>query len=85
MVTSLPAWHAPSARNHFRSNSGNHKTLKNSEAAADRRVKHVDTKALSSVGVSNRDTISDEWRYLLPISASGPFCENDKALITRKR
>jgi hypothetical protein len=63
----------------------NHTTLKNSETAADRRVKHKDTKAPSSVGLSNSDTISGEWRHLLSISTSGLFCQNDKALITRKR
>jgi hypothetical protein len=66
-------------------NLENHKTLKNSQTAADRRVKHKDTKIPSSVGLSNGDTISGDWRRLLSISASGLFCQNEKALITRKR
>jgi hypothetical protein len=63
----------------------NHKTLKNSQTAADRRVKHKDTKIPSSVDLSNSDTISDEWHRLQLISASGLFCQNEKMLITRKR
>jgi hypothetical protein len=66
-------------------NLENHKTVKNSKTAADRRVKHKDTKVPSSVGLSNSDTISGEWRDLLSISASGLFCQNEKSLITRKR
>jgi hypothetical protein len=66
-------------------NLENHKTLKNTKTAADRRVKHKDTKIPFSVGLSNSDTISGEWRCLLPISASDLFCQNEKALITRKR
>jgi hypothetical protein len=66
-------------------NLENHKTLKNSEAAADIRVKHKDTKIPYSVGLSNSDTISGEWRRLLPIAASGLFCQNEKSPITRKR
>jgi hypothetical protein len=38
-----------------------------------------------SVGLSNNDTISGEWRHLLPISASGKFFQNEKSLFTRKR
>jgi hypothetical protein len=66
-------------------NLDNHKTLKNSETAADRRVKHKDTKVPSSVGLSNSDTISGKRRHPLSISASGLFCQNEKSLITRKR
>jgi hypothetical protein len=69
----------------FGRNLENHKTLKNSQTAADRRVKHKDIKVPYSVGLSNSDNISDEWRRLLPISASGLFCQDEKALITRKR
>jgi hypothetical protein len=54
-------------------NLENHKTLKNSETAADKRVKHRDTKIPSSVGQSNSDTISGEWR------------RHKKALTTRER
>jgi hypothetical protein len=53
--------------------------------AADRRVKHKDTKVPSSVGLSKSDTISGMLRHLLSISASGLFCQNEKSLITRKR
>jgi hypothetical protein len=66
-------------------NLENHKTLKNSETAADRRFKHKDTKVPYSVRLSKNDTISGERRHLLPISASGLFCQNEKVLITRKR
>jgi hypothetical protein len=66
-------------------NLENHKNLKNSETAADRQVKHVDTKKPSSIRLSNIDTISGEWRRLRPISASGLFCQNEKSLVTRKR
>jgi hypothetical protein len=66
-------------------NLENHKNLKNSETAADRRVKRKDTKVPSLVRLSNSDTISGEWRRLQPISASGLFCQNEKALITRER
>jgi hypothetical protein len=66
-------------------NLENHKTLKNSKTAVDRRVKHKDTKVPSSVGLSNSDTISGKRRHLLSISASGLFCQNEKSLITRKR
>jgi hypothetical protein len=66
-------------------NLENHKTLKNSKTAADRRVKHKDTKVPYSVGLSNSDTISGKRRHLLSISASGLFCQNEKSLITRKR
>jgi hypothetical protein len=69
----------------FGRNLENHKILKNSETAADRRVKHKDTKVPSAVRLSNIDTISGEWRRLQPIFASGLFCQNEKALITRKR
>jgi hypothetical protein len=62
-------------------NLKNHKTLKNSQTVADRRVKREDTKEPSSVGLSNSETISGEWRRLLPISATGLFCQNEKALI----
>jgi hypothetical protein len=86
MVMSLPACRASSARNYFRSKfMQNHKTLKNSQTAADRRVKHKDAKISYLVGQSNSDTISGEWRRLLLISASGLFCQNEKTLITRKR
>jgi hypothetical protein len=86
MVTSLPACHAPLAPETTSGrNLENHKTLKNSQTAADRRVKQKDTKIPYSVGLSNIDTISGEWRRLLPISASGLFCQNEKLLITRKR
>jgi hypothetical protein len=63
----------------------NHKTLKNSQTVADRRVKQKDTKKPSSVGLSNSDTISDEWRRLLPISSSGPLSRLSEALLTRER
>jgi hypothetical protein len=63
----------------------NHKTLKNSQTVADRRVKHRDRKTPSSVGPSISDTTSGEWRHLLLIPASGPFCQNEIALITRER
>jgi hypothetical protein len=66
-------------------NLENHETLKNSKTAADRRVKHKDTKVPSSVGLSNSDIISGMRRYLRSISASGLFCQNEKSLITRKR
>jgi hypothetical protein len=66
-------------------NLENHKTLKNSKTAADRRVKHENTKISSSVRLSNSDTISGEWRRLLPISDCDLFCQIDKSLITRKR
>jgi hypothetical protein len=66
-------------------NLENHKTLKNSQTAANRQVKHEDTNKPSSVGLSNSDTISDEWRRLQPISASGPFCQKEKAQINRER
>jgi hypothetical protein len=66
-------------------NLENHKALKNSKTAADRRVKHKNTKAPSSVGQSISDTISGKRRHLLSISASSLFCQNDKSLITRKR
>jgi hypothetical protein len=85
MVMSLPDCHPLTPETTSGRNLKNHKTLKNSKAAADRRVKRKDTKILSSVGLSNSDTISGEWRRLMPISASTPFCQNEKALITRKR
>jgi hypothetical protein len=66
-------------------NLENHKTLKNSETAADRRVKHRETKYPSSVGQSNSDSFSGELRRLLPISASGPFCQHEETTLTRKR
>jgi hypothetical protein len=66
-------------------NLENRKNLKHSETAADRRVKHKDTKLPPSVGLSNSDNISGEWRRLQPISASGLLSQNEKALITRER
>jgi hypothetical protein len=66
-------------------NLENHKNLKNSETAADRRVKHRNTKIPSSVRLSNGDNISGEWRRLQPISSTGQVCQNEKALITRER
>jgi hypothetical protein len=73
-------------------NLGNYKTFNESLTVANSRVKHKDTttknnntKTLSSVGRSNSDTISGEWRRLQPISASGPFSQNEMALTTRKR
>jgi hypothetical protein len=68
-----------------RRNLENHKTLKNSKMAVDRRVKQKDTKVASLVGQSNNDTISGKRRYLLSISASGLLRQKKKALITRKR
>jgi hypothetical protein len=86
MVTSLPACHAPLApKTTSGRNLDNHKTLKNSKTVPDRRVKHKDTKVPSSVGLSNSDTISGKRRHPLSISASGLFCQNEKAVITRKR
>jgi hypothetical protein len=82
---SLPTYHAPlvpettSGRN-----LQSHKTLKNSQTVADRWVKHKDKKR-SSVSLSNSNIISGKWRRLLPIYASGPFSQNEQALITRKR
>jgi hypothetical protein len=74
MVTSLPVCHAPLAPETTSGrNLENHKTLKNSKTAADRWVKHKDTKVPYSVGLSNSDTISGEWRRLLQISASVCF------------
>jgi phenylalanyl-tRNA synthetase alpha subunit len=63
----------------------NHKTLKNSQTVADRRLKQTNIKKPPSVGPSNSHTISGEWRRLLPISVSAAFSQNEKALITGKR
>jgi hypothetical protein len=63
----------------------NHKTLKYSQTVAGKRVLHKIKKKLSSVGLSNSDIISGEWRRLLPISASGLCRQNEKGLITRKQ
>jgi hypothetical protein len=54
-------------------NLENPENLKNSQTVADRRVKYKNRKKPSTVGQSNSDTISGEWRRLLPISASGPL------------
>jgi hypothetical protein len=79
MVTSLPACHAPpSTRTYFRSKSQKPQNLKTLQTAADRWAIHKDTKNSSSVGQSNSDTISGEWRRLQPISASGLFCQMRK-------
>jgi hypothetical protein len=86
MVTSFPALPCPLASETTSGrNLENHKTLKNSKTAADRRVKHEDTKVPSLVGLSKSDTISGKRRNLLSISASGVFCQNKKSVITRKR
>jgi hypothetical protein len=81
MVTSLTACHAPSPETTSGRNREYHKTLKNSETAAYRRVKHKDTKVPYSVGLSNSDTFSSERRRLLPISAFGSFCQNEDLFV----
>jgi hypothetical protein len=64
-------------------NLENHKTLKSSRTILDRRIQCTETKEPTSVGLSD-DLNSATWHRLLSIPASGPFCQNEKAL-TRKQ